>query len=446
MGPVSLTVRPPKGRGAPSQRMFQDESDDEGDFGRASSSSSRRGREERIDGFANGRQVGTKKEKPLVIAPQPNKDWRAAARQAPSYRPEVKREEEVVTHERVGDGPQRRGLRKLTPPPDTKPSATDLEAADAAASTSASTPAAGDGQPAKEEKEMTLDERALAALIAGENEEKPDVDDSMVIGLNSNTWQAQSEADALQRDLGGLPNEATLDDYAAVPVEAFGAAILRGMGYDPKNDTEIHVPKSRPALLGLGAKALSSELPPASHKKKKRADPATRGGRGFNAANLLVKKESETPTSSRGVSRDVSRDASPRRIEDREGRLRDASPKRIEDRRERNRDGKRYETEEERARRKARERERDRDRDYDRRDRGDRGDRRDRDRDRDRRDRGDDRRDRDRDDRRDRDRDDRRDRDRRDRDRDDRGDRDRERDRYRDDRRDRDRERERARR
>lgn len=440
MAPVSLTVRPPKGRGAPSQRMFQDDSDDEGDFGRASSSSSRRGREERIDGFANGRQVGTKKEKPLVIAPQPNKDWRAAARAAPSYRPEVKREEEVVTHERVGDGPQRRGLRKLTPPPDTKPSASDLEAADAAASTSVSTPAPGDEQPVKEEKEMTLDERALAALIAGENDEKPDVDDSMVIGLNSNTWQAQNEADALQRDLGGLPDEATLEDYAAVPVEAFGAAILRGMGYDPKNDTEIHVPKSRPALLGLGAKALSSELPPASHKKKKRQDPATRGGRGFNAANLLVKRESETPTSSRGVSRDVSRDASPRRIEDRDDRRRDASPRRIEDRRDRDRDGRRYETDEERARRKARERERDRD--YDRRDR-ERDERRDRDRrdERDRRDRDrDDRRDRDRDDRRDRDRD-RSDRDRRDRDRDDRRDRDRERERYRDDWRDRERER-----
>lgn len=417
MPPVSLTVRPPKGRGAPSQRMFQDESDGEDDFVHSSRSSSRP-REERIEGFANGRQVGTKKEKPLVIAPQPNKDWRAAARAAPTYRPEVKREEEVVTHERVGDGPQRRGLRKLTPPPDTKPSAADLEAADsAAASTSTTTPAGEETKPVKDEKEMTLDERALAALIAGEQEEKPDIDDTMVIGLNTNTWEAQSEADALKRDLGGLPDEATLEDYAAVPVEAFGAAILRGMGYDPKNDTEIHVPKSRPALLGLGAKALSSELPPTSHKKKKRPDPATRGGRGFNAANLLVKRDSGTPDSSRGVSRD----ASPRRIEDGSERRRDASPKRIEDsRRDKER---RYETEEERARRKARERERDRD--YDR-----RGDRRDRDRD--------ERRDRDRDDRRDRDRE--RDRDRRDRDRDDRRDRDRDRrGRDRDDRRDRDR-------
>ncbi|CEP62898.1 spliceosome ATPase-activating subunit SPP2 LALA0_S06e06370g [Lachancea lanzarotensis] len=55
-------------------------------------------------------------------------------------------------------------------------------------------------------------------------------------------------------------------DYEDVPIEAFGDALLRGMGWDGKDDTDEtpsatgpsnpanSAPKFRPALLGLGAK------------------------------------------------------------------------------------------------------------------------------------------------------------------------------------------------
>lgn len=445
--PVSLAIKPPAGRksawNAPSQRMFHDDSDDEGDAFASATGSRRQAKteqDEQIKGFgANGRALGSRRSpEPLVIAPLPNRDWREAAlssaaamgqRRAPAYRPERRDNGPVVTHERVGDEPQRRGLRRsgdVGEEYDFKPDAAELEAASVKAEVEAK-------EEVKEEEEedvkpRTLDEEALAAVLAGETPAASARGEAELVIQSAADANVFSEEQALERDLNALPSESTLEDYDAVPVEAFGAAMLRGMGYDPSNDTPMHVPKPRPALLGIGATALSTELPPSRKDPKKRREAAaTRGGRGFNAAALLVKNGD-----SRGTSREASaagsRAASPgdkRRREDDEGREskrryddRERSDRRRDDRevnksrrddredkdrrRDRDRDGRRYETDEERASRKARERERggERDRRDDRRD-DDR--RRERDRDRHRRD--------------DRDRD-RDDRDRRDRDRD----------------------------
>jgi len=68
------------------------------------------------------------------------------------------------------------------------------------------------------------------------------------------------------------PDVPSLEDYAAVPVEEFGAALLRGMGW--KGGEELHdkgksgdkkggklrIVEKRPAFLGLGAKP-QSEIP-----------------------------------------------------------------------------------------------------------------------------------------------------------------------------------------
>jgi hypothetical protein len=441
------------GWSAPSQSRFRDESDDDDNFVRRSQSHRRnddrngnsdrsRGgvKEEKFDGFsANGRGLGRRSSPdPLVIAPQPNKDWREAKRAgAPSYRP-AEQTGPVITHERTGDEPQRAGLRflKREPGDDVKREEVKRE----------EEPAEEDIKPSdadlEERKPLTLEERALQAVLAGDTEgaTASAVPADFTISTGANARSFPTDEDALRRDLAALPQESNLDDYDAVPIEAFGAAILRGMGYNPANDTKVHVPKPRPALLGLGATALSAELPPTSKKKdpKKRKEAyATRGGRGFNASNLLVKSGTNTPRSDREIEgrndRDVnsreperdSRNGTPddrrRRRDDDDDDGRDA--KRRDDRRDRDRrDDRRYETEEERARRKARERERDRDRDYR---RDDRSRRDDRDR-RDDRERRDDRRDSERD--RDRNRDDRRDRER-DRDRERERERERERDR-----------------
>jgi hypothetical protein len=425
--------------------MFADDSDEEGEaFASASGRRPQRAQakveDERIEGFGNGRALGRRSPEPLVIAPLPNRDWRAVATQAsrkPGYRPERREDGPVVTHERTGDEPQRRGLRRagdIDPDYDQKPDAAALAAAETKPQAQEEVKDEAKEEVKEEDrKPLTLDEEALAAVLAGDEP----VSDAqrraaeLVIESAANR-DVMSEEQALDRDLNALPDESTLDDYDAVPVEAFGAAMLRGMGYNPKDDTPMHVPKPRPALLGIGATALTSELPPSrKDPKKRREERATRGGRGFNAAALLVKSNQPSRETSAAVdSREASasRGASPgekRRRDDDDGRdskrryddrdrdrdrrrddrdRDDRDRRRTDDRDRRDRDRGRYETEEERARRKARERERDRDRD----------DRRDRDRDRDReRSRRDDRdRDRDRyDDRRDRDRE--RDRDRR---------------------------------
>ena len=68
------------------------------------------------------------------------------------------------------------------------------------------------------------------------------------------------ESDA-KLDVSLRPNESTLDDYENVPVEGFGCALLRGMGWKSgqpiggvnKAITPIIEPNSRPRGLGLGA-------------------------------------------------------------------------------------------------------------------------------------------------------------------------------------------------
>ncbi|CDK29209.1 unnamed protein product [Kuraishia capsulata CBS 1993] len=63
----------------------------------------------------------------------------------------------------------------------------------------------------------------------------------------------------LDNELKEMPESSSLEDYEKVPVEEFGAALLRGMGWKDntqrpsKSTTTV---TKRPPLLGIGAKAL----------------------------------------------------------------------------------------------------------------------------------------------------------------------------------------------
>ncbi|ORY46399.1 hypothetical protein BCR33DRAFT_715497 [Rhizoclosmatium globosum] len=68
-------------------------------------------------------------------------------------------------------------------------------------------------------------------------------------------------------DLSLRPEEATLEDFEQVPIEDFGIAMLRGMGYKDevedekkKNKKDFVFSKPRPNLLGLGAEPPKSLL------------------------------------------------------------------------------------------------------------------------------------------------------------------------------------------
>lgn len=461
--PISFTVRPPTtvphrpsplgnggGRsGPPSRRFFEqnngDEDEDDEEDDRYRRERRERPREEKIEGFGRdgkalgyvvstyrvGARVtnsGQKAEGPMVIPALPNRDWRqVAARRTPSYRPEERKQEEMSDNkpDRLNDEPRRSGLRYMVKKENVaeldggvqvkreREDAIDMNqngnsTAVATTTTTTTTVKTEPVDAADPPKPLTLEEQALQAILAGDQSIESEADrlqrEMIIESAADRQIQAPSEADALQRDLDALPDESTGDDYRNVPIEAFGMAMLRGMGWNPNDEsnTKIHVPKARPGQLGLGATPMSEIIPPSHDKKSKREDRAKRGGRGFNASGIMIKREingggsgsasgSATPAgSSRRTSPESESDSRRRRREDeydgrREGKRRDR------------------ETEEERARRKAKERQRDRDYDdrersrdkdrYDekeRRDKYDERDRRarysdDRDRDRDRR-------------------------------------------------------------
>lgn len=400
---------------------------------------------------------------PTVIPALPNKDWRAHARRTPSFQPDARPQatDPEDTHERIGDKPQRSGLRFAVKP--------DSDADESAKSPVVATNGNGDNTTAvKEEPEvkrepLTLEEQALQAILAGEAaqesaEEKAQRE--MVISMQANRTLGTplTEAQAFRRDVAELPEEvsarhaieqgditdglqSTMDDFEAVPISAFGIAALRGMGWDPNSSDNVKVREvvRRPQLLGLGATPMDVAVKPTHSKsaKDKKKAYQERGGRGYNAAGVMIRKERDgavsttssangtnvvnTPVegSSRRTSPSYDSDASRRRRREaddydsydsgreskrreRDDRDRDRDDYRRRDRdredaRDRDRDGDRRrddgETDAERARRKERERERDRDRDRD----YDRDRQRDRDRPDGRRDdRWDDRRDRDR--------------------------------------------------
>lgn len=223
---------------------------------------------------AGGRPI--KKDAPLVIAPLPNRDWRAVVkknrnRAVPSYVPEGVEDKMRVgadgsqgglgTRDTINSGPQQSGL--VFGAPVTKRRKIDDEG-EMEVKMEVKTE---DEQALGPHQELTEDEKAVQAMLnaakktASGEEDGPEME--AIPLLPSTDWrQPKTEAEAFQEDVITRPNSCTLEDYQRVPVEQFGLALLRGMGWKPgtgasrsgKGPTEAFAPTSRPALLGLGAK------------------------------------------------------------------------------------------------------------------------------------------------------------------------------------------------
>ncbi|KAK4615960.1 Pre-mRNA-splicing factor spp2 [Fulvia fulva] len=115
-------------------------------------------------------------------------------------------------------------------------------------------------------RQKTDDELAMDALLG-----KTTTDKSLTIAHVEDTM---TEGDAFQHDYTEAPELPSLDDYARVPVEQFGAAMLRGMGWkdgegigSQKGKKLVKdtgkLPERRANLLGIGAKedkSLASEM------------------------------------------------------------------------------------------------------------------------------------------------------------------------------------------
>lgn len=132
-----------------------------------------------------------------------------------------------------------------------------------------------DAKPTEENKPLTDDQIALQALIkesTGEVERRSD----LVIEASKSRQEEDDEASgpydessSFRTDVKSRPESATLDQYNAIPVEEFGAALLRGMGwkdgqsigrgnYGPSakgnKPNEPRAPPRRAGFLGIGAK------------------------------------------------------------------------------------------------------------------------------------------------------------------------------------------------
>ncbi|GAK68125.1 g-patch domain protein [Moesziomyces antarcticus] len=269
------------------------DSDDDDDNDAARSTHRSSGRQEEIVSFGrNGAQKRTssppRPTAPRVIPVASNLDWRQDRKQRMGIATNLKSLGPLVSMRRadssVVSGPsqthdndnaadaintdaQKSGLEIRQPRtqqtassnPDSRPVPADSEALPA---------------PAPHASVQGTDEEALKALLAGEN-------GSAEAGTHLIIPQ-EDEAEFLQHDIESRPEAPSLDDYAALPIEQFGMALLRGMGWKEgmgagkggKGPQQAAEPKKRAALLGLGAKERAvpaTGLPSSSSSHKHRS-------------------------------------------------------------------------------------------------------------------------------------------------------------------------------
>ena len=218
-----------------------------------------------------GGAIGTSKvqtKAPLVIQAQRNRDWREESRRkrgknllpaevqaarvganiqqvsGTTERDEVSKEAglKFVARDEEGDTPMTNGHDQAALPSDVA------------------------------EPQQTVDEEALQALLGAPKKS------TLVLPAQSSTYENGTtngyaevedylnEDDRFKADVAARPDSADLEAYAAVPVEEFGAALLRGMGWKEgdavgkRSDqaSKAKVVERRPALLGIGAKEVPS--------------------------------------------------------------------------------------------------------------------------------------------------------------------------------------------
>ena len=208
----------------------------------------------------------TQKKQPLIIQGSKNRDWREESRrkrgrnllpqevQASQANGPVAEDKKDA----VNGGPQAFGLNLMNNDKD--------DGAMRDGETQGTQSRVEEGEPAKHKND---DELALEALMSDGTARKSNMilapasaPDDVSNGINGNAGPGISEDDAFKADVSSRPDSASLDQYAAVPVEEFGAALLRGMGWKEgdvvgKRKDQIGKPRlveRRPALLGIGAK------------------------------------------------------------------------------------------------------------------------------------------------------------------------------------------------
>jgi len=115
-----------------------------------------------------------------------------------------------------------------------------------------------------EVKPKTADEEALAAILS----DNPNAPKSTAIieSSTNRSLRPHNETDDFRSDVASRPEPSTLEEYAVMPVEEFGLAMLRGMGkkrrangevidLTPASEKKEVKTRKQEGFLGIGAKA-----------------------------------------------------------------------------------------------------------------------------------------------------------------------------------------------
>ncbi|KAG9961358.1 hypothetical protein KCU61_g5705, partial [Aureobasidium melanogenum] len=340
-------------------------------------------------GAVDARAPKKEEKKPLVITALANRDWREASKRQRAQKYGITTEQLDARTQAAQNGD---GADKVVKETEAVKYGLNVFAPSASASAE-DTQQEEESEQLQEEKpeqQKTADQLAIDALTGAAPTSTLTIPTAAV-----------TEEDAFNDSYHSAPPAPSLSDYAAVPVEEYGAAMLRGMGWKGPSSTSQSKPTKkgqlppakRPALLGIGADpnaaAQAEELGAwGKSSSRGRKEPTM-----FIPVSMKNKKTGETLTEEelRDKIRRDKEEAENQRfiVNDLEIRNKERERRDEESRTERKRrDDYSDDEEEKRRRRKDRERDYDRhdhrSRDYDRKDRRERDRSRDRDSKRDR--------------------------------------------------------------
>lgn len=217
---------------------------------------------EEVVGFDSGNAViissNNTANAPLIIKSEKNRDWQEESRR--------KRGKNILPAEAQAAQNGNNGSKSLVERAEVSLEGGLKFVSKQSGQAEAEVPVSDGTQTAK--PTATADEEALAALLGAKKESTlsiPSQDtQALTNGHDSTTPEDFPNEEARFRaDLASRPEAPTLSDFAAVPIEEFGPAMLRGMGWTEgtpigkRKGSTAQKPKEvqrRPALLGIGAK------------------------------------------------------------------------------------------------------------------------------------------------------------------------------------------------
>lgn len=183
--------------------------------------------------IAGNKAVNTKVTEPLIIKPTTaSRDWKEEIRkkQNSMYIPNQEHRQKVIAKD---DNNLEFGL-SVPEKSNSKESVVDGESNDT----------------------MSKEERIRLSLLKGEELD----DKGLIIPI-------PSEDEIVEQDISSKPDEDSIEQYKEVPVDQFGAALLRGMGWKQNKGKNIESAgkpllerRKKGVLLGIGAKAVEDEL------------------------------------------------------------------------------------------------------------------------------------------------------------------------------------------